>query len=70
MKCRRRQENMTTSFLIMFFKNKNYGYHYEARLLMPFFLAQETFFSTEAYYSRLLDDKGEKLSKIDFFGIR
>ena len=35
-----------------------------------FFLAQETFFSTEAYYSRLLDDKGEKLSKIDFFGIR
>ena len=35
-----------------------------------FFLAQETFFSAEAYYSRLLDDKGEKLSKIDFFGIR
>ena len=33
---------------------------------MPFFLAQETFFSTEAYYSRLLDDKGEKLSKLTF----
>ena len=69
MKCRRRQENMTTSFLIMFFKNKNYGYHYEARLLMPFFRAAGNFLFHDGR-CRLLDDKGEKLSKIDFFGIR